>query len=445
MHTPTDERERSAAERSHKAERLAGQLANERPSPCVNRIARTSFCFVTRRAFAPTASMRSTLRYVFFWLWALAIGFCWPPFSNATVITYAGIAYAGDAANIETRFKYSKRYEKALVAQNTDINAKLRRTLADAHYPFDLNMLGNTEVKGDKTLVTALTVTGETISDETFGAVHKLYIQIRAQAMIFDFESHMLERAYPLEFAYLDALDHTPTDTEIDERIIKVYEGSQGKQGIFGRYAKALSNATLPSKDGLFVQITNVAIGPDAKPAIPAVLSVYPGAAESWLANSFDEALNSRTGVPVLPYSVGYAIGNVMAIQLANTNFDLKFPPPDWDIAIDVTGVKKVTYAQNPIGTSYVYGAYATIRISLHDGTKVVLDAKFKNGEVKTVPATQSYIDDLPAYGDSIRGLFDKLADVLGGQDTQWLKTAAVTPNIQPQIVAARALLQKCK
>lgn len=74
-----------------------------------------------------------------------------------------------------------------------------------------------------------------------------------------------------------------------------------------------------------------------------------------------------------------------------------------------------------------------------------MLDAQFKNGEVKAVPITQNYIDDLPAYNDSIRGLFDKLAEVLGGQDLPWLKNAAVTADIGKQITLARGVLQKCK
>jgi hypothetical protein len=80
-----------------------------------------------------------------------------------------------------------------------------------------------------------------------------------------------------------------------------------------------------------------------------------------------------------------------------------------------------------------------------HGAVQPILDAEFKNGEVKEVPASQTYVDDLPAYNDSIRGLFDKVAQVLGGQDLPWLKTAAVTPDIGKQIAATRGLLQKCK
>jgi hypothetical protein len=365
--------------------------------------------------------------------------------SAATTVAYAGFAYAGDKDNIAARFKYSQRYEAHLKDQGTDVNVKLRQAVQGTHYPFDLNIADSAEIKGDETLVTALTVTGETISTETFGSVHKLLVQIRAQAMIFDFQSKMLLRAYPLSFAYLDALDHVPSDAEIDERIAKAYEGAQGKDGIFGRYREALVHASLPRNDGLFLQITNVTIDSDAMPGIPEALSSERGAAETWVADHFDEALNSFAGVPVVPYSVGYALGNVMPVRLANSDFNIKFPEPNVEVSVELTGVKRVQYARNNVGTSYIYGTFATIKIATQGSVHPTLSASFKNGEVKEVPVTQGYVDDLPAYNDSIRGLFNKLSDELGGKDTPWLKSATTAPDIAAQLAASRGLLQKCK
>lgn len=376
---------------------------------------------------------------------AVFVGGYFPSSANSSTITFAGFAYAGDAISIDTRFKYTKRYERALAQKGSNASTVLRQALARRQYPFDLNISTNVDSKGDEVLVTALTVTAETVSEETFGPVHKLFVQIRAQALIFDYATDKIRRTYPVSFAYLDVLDHSPSDGEIDERVAKAYEGAQGKDGIFARYAAALAAATLPHAGDLFLQITKVTISPDAAPAIRPELAVLPGAPESWIADHFAEALNSKAGVALFPYSPGSAIGGVMLLKLNNTDFHLQFPDPDWEIDIDLTGVKRVKYAENPVGTSYVYGSYATVRIAPHGAVQAILEAQFKNGEVKEVPSSQSYVDDLPAYNDSIRGLFDKLGEVLGGQDLPWLKTAAVTSNIGKQIAATRGLLQKCK
>jgi hypothetical protein len=380
------------------------------------------------------------------WITTFACAYPTPAASTAsTSVAFAGFAYAGDFTNIDTRFKYSKRYERALLAAGSDINARIRQLLSGRQYPFDLNFSESSENKGDEVLVTALTVTGETVSQEEFGSVHKLFVQVRAEALIFDFVSKKIRRTYPLSFAYLDVLNHSPRDAEIDERVTKAYEGAQGKKGILARYADALSASTLPHNGDLFLQITKVSIAPEAAPAIRPELAAVAGAPESWVADHFSEALNSQAGVALFPYSPGAAIGGAMQMRLANTDYNLKFPDPDWDIDLSLNGVKKVTYAQNAAGTSYVYGSYVTVKVIRHGALQPLLDAEFKNGEVKEVPASQTYVDDLPAYSDSIRGLFDKLAQVLGGQDLPWLKSAAMTPDISKQITATRGLLQKCK
>jgi hypothetical protein len=378
-------------------------------------------------------------------VWCVLAIALFPHFADASTVAFAGFAYAGNADTIDTRYKFSKRYEKRLIAKGTDINASLRQALSGRQFLFDLNMTDNADSKGDEALVTALMVTGETVSEERFGSVHKLLVQVRAQTLIFDFKSKKVRRTYPISFAYLDILDHVPTESDIDDRVAIAYQGAQGKPGILARYADALSAATLPSTGELFLQITSVSIDPDAQPAIPPEMSAIPGAAESWLADHFDEALNSKAGVPLFPYTKGYAIGNVMAVRLGDANFNLQMPAPDWEISVALTGVKKVKYAESAAGASYVYGSYATVKISEQGGSRTVLDARFKNGEVKVVPPSQSYVDDLPAYNDSIRGLFDKLSQVLGGHDLPWVKEATVTTDIDKQIKLARGVIKQCK
>jgi hypothetical protein len=237
---------------------------------------------------------------------------------SSTTVAFAGFAYAGDFSNIDTRFKYSKRYERSLLATGADINTRIRQLLSRGPYPFDLNVSDSIENKGDEVLVTALTLTGETVSQEEFGPVHKLFVQIRAEALILE------------------------------------------------RYADALRTATLPHNGDLFLQITKVSIAPEAAPAIRPELAAVAGAPESWVADHFSEALNSQAGVALFPYSPGAAIGGTMQMRLANADYNLQFPDPDWEIAVNLNSVKKVTYAQNSAGTSYVYGSYATVRVIRH-------------------------------------------------------------------------------
>jgi hypothetical protein len=246
----------------------------------------------------------------------------------STTVAFAGFAYADHFGNVDIRFKYSKRYERSLLATGTAINARIRQRLSSRQYPFDLNVSDSFENRGDEVLVTALTLTGETVSQEQLGAVHKLFVQIRAEALIFDFVSKQIRRTYPPSFAYLEVLNHSPSDAAIDERVIKAYEGAQGKTGILTRYADAPATATLPHNGDLFLQVTKVSTASESAPAIRPEIAAVAGAPESWIADHFSEALNSQAGVALFPYSPGAAIGDTMQMRLANTDYNLQFPRP---------------------------------------------------------------------------------------------------------------------
>src|SRR3989344_2020981 len=93
----------------------------------------------------------------------------------------------------------------------------------------------------------ALVVGSETVVIEQFGQLHKLLVLIRAQAMFFDFKSMNVVRAYPLSFAYVDALDHAPSEDEIRGGVRLVYEGVAEKPGVLARFVDSAAKASIPS------------------------------------------------------------------------------------------------------------------------------------------------------------------------------------------------------
>ena len=76
---------------------------------------------------------------------------------------------------------------------------------------------------------------------------------------------------------------------------------------------------------------------------------------------------------------------------------------------------------------------------------KVYLNTALKNGEIKLVPVTQTYVDDFPAFYDSVNGLFVKLSEALDGRGNAWVKTAAAAPDIDKQVNDTRELIKLCK
>jgi hypothetical protein len=363
-------------------------------------------------------------------------------------VTFAGAAYGGDAASIDKRFPYSRAYEAGLKASG---DSPYKRLLAATnqsppqHFKLTTGPIDQLEGR-DQALVVSLVVNSETVSVERFGAIRKLFVLLRGQVLFFDFKSMTVLRSYPVSFGYVDNLDHEPTRAEVLARVRMVYEGAGDKPGLYTRFASAVSAAQLPDQAPRYLQVTHVDVTPEAAAVLPEYLNATPGAAQTWVADMVSEAISTRVGVPVVPYSKGYAIGNVMSMQVMDgTVFNLKLPQPDYEIDVSLKNFKKIKYSENAVGTAYIYGSYADISIREPLTNATYLNTSLKNGEVKPVPASQTWVDDFPAYYDSVNGLFVKLSESIAGKDTSWVKSAASASDISSQLDKTMGLMKLCK
>ncbi|XAH25279.1 hypothetical protein AAFF27_08825 [Xylophilus sp. GW821-FHT01B05] len=364
-------------------------------------------------------------------------------------VAFAGFAYSGAQSTIASRFPYSRRYEQAQMSDGVPIRQLIAQQL-QANAPQHLQIVDRIdELKGrDQALAVALVIGNETVSVEPFGSVYKLMVLVRGQSMFFDFKSMNVVRAYPLSFAYIDVFDHSPTQSEIQDRVRLVYVGASGKPGILARFSDRVAHAELPAQVSRYLQVTNVQLKPEALEVLPAYLKSEPGTAETWAADLISEALSARAGVPIVPYAKGYAIGNTMSMSISDGSvFDLTLPKPDYEISAEISGFKKIKFSEVENGaTSFVYGAYSTMRIVEPLSNKLYLDTGLKNGETRVIPASQRYVDDFPHFYDALNLTFNKLAAVIDGKgDEKWLKSAASAKGIDQQISQTRELFRLCK
>jgi hypothetical protein len=367
--------------------------------------------------------------------------------AQATEVALAGMAYSGDAASLAQRFPYSLAYEKALKSGGKPAFGMLRDAIAQ-NPPQQLKLVAQIdELKGrDQAIAVALVIGSETTSVEQLAGLHKLFVLIRAQALFFDFKSMSVVRAYPISFGHIDVFDRPPSDDEIRQRVRGVYEGAAGKPGIISRFGNTLAKATLPTSTSRYLQIARIGLKPEALASIPAYISANPTVAETWAADLVGEALSTRAGVPIIPYSKGYAVGNVMSMRISDGEvYNLKLPKPDYEISVELSALRKIEYGKAAAGTSYIYGSYASMKIEEPVSGKVYMNTALKNGETKLVPVTQTYVDDFPAYYDSVNGLFVKLSEALDGRGNAWVKTAAAAADIDRQVADTRELIKLCK
>ena len=369
--------------------------------------------------------------------------------SQAAEVFFAGMAYSGDATSIADRFPYTSQYLKGLEANKVRVGSLIYKEMgANLPQNFELAPLAaQAQLKGrDRAVSVALLLNNEAVSLEHFGQFAKFFVQLRGQALFFDFKSQTVLRAYPISLAYIDVVDHYPSEDEVQERIRLLFEGTQGKAGLFTRFAQAVQKATLPEGVSRFLQVSQVTVAPEAMVGLPPALTSTKGAAETWLADMLAEAISNRAQVPILPYVKGHALGKVMAMKIADGGaFSLKLPEPDYTMTLDLTGVRRVELKRTAAETAYVYGSYVRLRLDEPFSNKNYLDINVKNGETKLVPSTQETVDDIPAYADSIRGLFNKIGENLSGKTTPWLKTAASGNDVEKQVNQSAEIIKSCK
>lgn len=364
-------------------------------------------------------------------------------------VALAGFAYSGAANTIKARFPYSQKYEETLKTAGTPIYQQLAQSLKETP-PAHLKIVSQIdELKGrDQALTVALVIGSETVSHEQFGQHHKLMVLIRGQTMFFDFKTMNVVRAYPISFAYIDLLNHAPTQNEIQASVKRVYEGANGKPGLLARFSNNVANAEIPTQISRYIQVASVQVKPEALDVLPTHIKSEPGAAETWMADLVSEAISTRAGIPIVPYTKGYAIGNVMSVRMSDgAVWELKLPKPDYEINVDLSGFKKIKFSEIEGGaTSFIYGAYSNIKIIEPLSNKIYMDTGLKNGETRVTPASQKYIDDFPHFYDAINQMFVKLAQVIDGKgDEKWMKTAASSKEIEQQISQTKELFKLCK
>jgi hypothetical protein len=370
-----------------------------------------------------------------------------PSLARSAEMTLAGFAFAGDYKSAASRFPYSfKTFERlkgsdSLSAQVLRRSQNLSNPAIDIRAPASLVNLK----QSDQALMAVLLLTDEIVSSENYGAYYKTFVNLRADVLIFDYKNQNVVRSYPVSTVLFDATPSAPSPERLRSFVEELLLREDGN-GLISLFVSRLSTATLPQDGSKTIQVRQSEVAPEALALMPEALRGNPKVAESLVADLFASVLSAKLGVPLLPSSIGHAVGGVMSLRLENGD-DMKLKLGEGDYLFDVRLNKfaKIKTEANSVGTAYVYGAYTSLRFYEPTLGTDFIDTDLKNGESVVVPATQVATDDFPAYQDAIRGLFQKFSDALQQPDSKWIRAAASAENIASQLESTNDILRKCK
>ena len=365
---------------------------------------------------------------------------------HAETVALAGFAFAGADQSVADRFPHtyaiSQRSERYIDSRIVPV----AKSLTNQNFTLDAtgNVLEGPLKDRDRAIVAALVISGETISVEPIAGIYKVYVNLRANTLFFDYKSLTVVRSFPISIAYIEALRQPPTESQLANLVEQLIFGDKGA-GLVPAFLNHLSSASLPGPATRYLRVRTSAIADDVLTQFPAALRTNRATVETIVAEQFSSEI-SRTGIPLLPYTKGQAVGKPLAIMFADaTIFNLKIPEPDYAFDVNILAFKKIKHAEVAAGASYIYGTLAQIKLSEPLSNRTFLDSQFKNGEVKLVPASQSDVADFPAYEDSLRRLFAKFSDAVRAGGSSWIQSSASAKDIQAQIQETLKIMESCK
>jgi len=381
------------------------------------------------------------------WLMVVILLFGLPCIAQASeMVHFAGFAYSGPYSDISAAFPYtySLNHPGADGADPLD-HALLVKVENHKFNGFNLDFVSLGNVQTNDALALAFALNRESVSVEQIGGLYKILIILDADALFFDMKQMQIVAAYPFGINYIDVSPIPPSKTYIQDLVNKLYLGDL-KVNIIDQFSQTLESINLKQHYGNTIQITDVNISDKASAVLPDYLKNNIEATKDLIARQFSSYLSKNGNIPVLPYTKDYAIGNKIATRFANGDvFNLKVPTPDYTISLDILGFKKVIYDQEVGGASWVYGAFMHVKVMEPLSNHIYLDATIKNGAVKIVPSSQTYVDDWAAYQDTLLDMMNQLTKQLINPDESWIKGHTRTSDNLPGFQNVEKVIQSCQ
>jgi hypothetical protein len=134
-----------------------------------------------------------------------------------------------------------------------------------------------------------------------------------------------------------------------------------------------------------------------------------------------------------------------MALAFSNGEiFNLEIPEAAYEIVLTLNGFRKVVRQKKAAGTAWIYAAYIEVQVKEPMSGDVFLNAQFKNGGLKLVPASQTLVDDWPAFQEVLLGLFDKLTKELSEPSSSWAQTYSPSAGALEGLKQFKEVIERC-
>lgn len=338
-------------------------------------------------------------------------------------IYFAGVAYVGNVTDTDERLPNT-----AQVVQEVGLAELNKRVLKSIESIQRDDIVIRTELgKSDSgnAVAMALGLDFERLNAEYFPAVDQVcssFTQLWAQILVFDMTDSKLLSAYPLKST--QNLKCAPNTKTLPPELAKEWMREalmDGDGSILAQFPKALE--TLPLNKGWRsnIQVRNIELGKTVKSTLERE-GIKPDVYQRWLASTFSSQMSESQGIPVLPYTLGQAVGGKMPLRFKNADaFDIELPPATFVVDLTARGYAKKTLDESArtVRNAYIFGlgvAFSHRLLKLN-----FMDEKFQTFESITQNKADE-IDEWELFERVTISLSDGFFRQFPAPDKKWLK-----------------------
>ena len=364
-------------------------------------------------------------------------------------VFYSGFSFSNNYDSNKMFTQYTKKIVNNINPEDKldIISNNLLKEIKKANFQninLDLENLLDFRKYPDNAIVMSVVMQHEEFSQEYSNSLKKFsgFYDSYFQILFYDFSDKSLIASIPFEFEIPMLSNEKFDEAEVLKRIKEFYL----KDKPFEELIKIINQFNIKRKYDLRIGVTNVKIHERALNHMPKNTKKHLSSMKNLIAQTFSKRLSQNHNVAIVPYAEGQSIGKAMKLRFVQSDeiYDIKIPNPDYHIAIEIKGFKKLLGQASAVEDLYLYGSFANIEIYQPDLNKYYFNESLRGVTRVKIPKGQVDLNDWRKYYYNLEILFDNFSKNIIKQNQKWMKEAS-KKKIKKKLKELKIVMDKLK
>jgi len=360
---------------------------------------------------------------------------------NDPPLLFSGFAFSGDYQNRERLYPLTAQISKE--KDGNFLDEVLRQKLNARPALASRMKLDLADGKQDISSV-AFALVHENVETQKIDGKLWVIVTMQANVLAFNRASNSLVASYPLRVRSARVRESMPSPAEMKMLVRDVYTTANTSENIFDQWLDRLETVKLRKGARKYLRVTSVTMTPEAEKVVAAA-GKDAKSIKNQTANFLEAAVAEAGGIPIVPNSVGEAIGSKMAYRFANgSDLQLTLPDPDYSLTFEIRDfvskkIEKPAYFQD------IYRVKATVGLVQPDLGQVILNEGVYDTAIITRPKQADVqLNDWEQYYKTLQSLILQVGKQMAHVDDSWLKdNASRESDAGPAFQNTNQLIQK--